>query len=173
MPTLTQLNQDADYLIKLIDACEDDSELTTILESELDVKYQEISSKIDAYIYVARKLEAEADFLSTEIKRMRELAESKRSVAKRLKSAIMQSMIGSGSKKQSTNYYSLTVASNSVHTFELADVSEFPDEFLVTETIVKIDKVRVKNAVDEDGLLYNKDGKVIAKLYKGKHLRVR
>ncbi len=150
MPTLTQLNQDADYLIKLIDACEDDSELTTILESELDVKYQEISSKIDAYIYVARKLEAEADFLSTEIKRMRELAESKRSVAKRLKSAIMQSMIGSGSKKQSTNYYSLTVASNSVHTFELADVSEFPDEFLVTETIVKIDKVTKNSSGNSD-----------------------
>jgi hypothetical protein len=173
MPTLSQLNQDADYLIKLINQCEGDDELTSLLETELDTKFKEISEKIDAYIYVSRMLESEAEFLSTEGKRMKELADQKRKVSKRLKNTIINTMSNCGVKKQSTNYYSLTIASNPVPTFELADIEEFPEEFLLTETVVKIDKDKVKKSIDDNGFLYNRDGKIIAKVYKGKHLRVR
>ena len=131
-----------------------------------------IEDKADGYAKVIKELIANADAIKAERERMDSRESALRNRADTLKKALQTSMEISGKTKFKTTLFSFNVQKNAP-SLKISESAHIPEEFLIPQE-PKIDKAGMKAAAkDNDGVLTDADGNVLAWLEQSQSLRIR
>lgn len=131
-----------------------------------------IEDKADGYAKVIKQLIANADEIKKEEERLAAREEAYRNRADSLKKMLQTSMEVTGKLKFKTTLFSFNVQKNAP-SLKISESAHIPEEFLIPQE-PKIDKAGMKAAAkDNDGVLTDADGNVLAWLERGQSLRIR
>lgn len=103
----------------------------------------EISNKGDGIIKFIRNEEASLKVIDEEIKRLQALKKSKNTKIRNMKSYLMHCMRLMGMKKIEGNLGRISIRKNPA-SLEILDGTIIPQEYMIKEVIINLDKTRVK-----------------------------
>ena len=127
--------------MRLYDLTQNELQLLRMLEEGQDVtdtleSIQEISiDKLEGYAKVIRTLEANAEALKNEIKRMQEVEKTCLNGAKRMKEAIYQHMQGTGKRKIDGRLFKFAIQKNPP-SLEVLNDTIIPQQYFTVPTPV-------------------------------------
>jgi hypothetical protein len=177
MPTLTDIQANLGLIESLLESTDDPEALQQLDDACLEA-LSDLKTKVDSYIYLIRKLNAEADFLLDESKRMADLGKSKKALSSRLKSHLLNRLTDENMKRLNTDYYTVSVCSNggksAMKVTEDLPYSEFPSQYVYTEIKPDLDVIRAECEKSPFGIIFDGSGNEIARLLpKSQHLRIK
>ena len=132
-----------DYLTLMNEIEQADGEITSEMESQLQINEGELQSKSIAYLSVIKERETFVSQIDEEIKRLTALKKRNNSLVNRLKENILNAVNLFGTIETKFNKFS-TRKSESV---EVLDVNELPKEFKVIKVTEQADKKAIKEAL--------------------------
>lgn len=143
MSTLYQLTSDYEYLLQLMEDPDTDPE---VLADTLEAVQGEMEDKLESYIVIMKKLEAEKAMWETERNRADSYVKSIDSNITRMKTAVMDAMTATGNDKFKTEHFKLSIAKNGGYQ-PLKITGEVSDSFMILEP--KPDMKRIREALEE------------------------
>ncbi len=149
--------------LKVLQLIEDGAEG---LEDTLESIEDGIEAKADGYARIIRNLEANAVALKTEIDRLTNRRRSIENSIDRLEENLKNAMIATGKEKIKTDLFNITVANNPA-AVNITNEDLIPDEFIRYETIKKIDRIAIRDALKNGAIMD------FAELTVGKGLRIK
>lgn len=149
MSNLLQLSAEAQTLDDLLSQVEnpDTPEVQALIARMLDLT-AEREKKVDAYCALIRELDLRAEARLAESKRLAERAKVNQNLADNLKERLQLALKTMGIKKLETERFTVSIAKNGGKApMELKD-AEVPDAYTTLETVVKIDRERVRRELE-------------------------
>lgn len=135
-------NIDADLFALYNEIENNGGEMTTELETQLEITEAERMTKGEGYVYVIKQLRSQAELLKAEAKRLQEIAKHYEASAEKLADRLLQSVIAHGAIK--TDFVSIsTRKSKSV---SITDESLLGAEYLRIKT--EPNKTAIKEALE-------------------------
>ena len=152
--SLLSLSQGIRELDDLLTSVEDPEspEVQEAIAKLLDLS-KDRDVKIDNYCQFIRELELRAEARKEESKRLAVRAEVNANVAKRLKASLQLALQTMEIKKVETTRFTVTRANNGGKLPLDLDEGLVPDEYKETVETVKIDKQKIRDALDEGKVL--------------------
>jgi len=136
------------------------------LEDTLESINDAIEVKAENYAKLIRNLEGNVNTLKTEIERLNDRKKSFENSIDRLKENLKLAMIQTGKEKIKTDLFNITVANNPA-AVNIPNEDLIPDEFIRYETIKKIDRIAIRDALKNGAIMD------FAELTVGKGLRIK
>lgn len=136
-------------------------------EAALDELRGTIEEKAESYAFVIKTLEAEADAINEEAKKLLAKAQYRINAAKRLKDHLQTGLEAAGIDKVKGNIYTVALQ-NSPPSVEVIDMVKVSMAWKVEHITESVDKKAVIQAWQDGG--YDLDGLTVKQ---GKHLRIR
>lgn len=151
MSNLYELSQEMAALDEALAQAEnpDAPEVKALIERAMDLT-TERKIKIEGCCRLIRELESRAEARRAEAKRLNERAQIAENAAERVKAFLMNAMHVMGIKKEDTEHFTVTVANNGGKLPMTIDDDKVPDAYTTLETVVKVDKERIRKEL-EDG----------------------
>ncbi len=154
-----------DEFIDLMDLAENEELDQQTLADTIEALTGEIEDKAEGWVCVIKELEADADKLDKEIKRLTVRKSVAENNAKRMKNTLMMVMEQIGMTKLPTEHFKLSVAGNGGQVPIIWTSDDIPDEY--TKVIREKDTDKVRAALKLGELPFAKLGE------RGKHLSIR
>lgn len=127
-------------------------ELTPEIETQLQISKADLQNKSVSYSFVIKQLESDISQIDAEIKRLKELKESRLKTVDRLEVTLKEAMVLFGVQKIESPLVNISLRNTeSVEVLHLALLS---DEYKKTKTEVSADKVAIKEAIKEGKNVY-------------------
>ena len=139
---LYELNQNFNNLISVLENTEDEN-IKELIKKSMDQLTLETNEKIENIIKYIKNLEAEAEALEKESKRLNDRKIKTLKKVDNLKGYLKDFTSSLESKKYNTGIFNISIRKNAA---SLVIDNEFlvPDEFCKTEIIRKVDKIALK-----------------------------
>lgn len=132
-------------LAQLLQMAEDEDIDEQVLADTMEALNLEIEDKADAYAKVMQELDADAEKLKGEIKRLSDRKRTIENNIKRMKDSLKVMMETTGETKFKTDLFSFSIANNGGKRpieYHFTDASELPEEFRKVKYEVDSDAVR-------------------------------
>lgn len=125
-----------------------EGELSEELENALVINQNELQEKSINYAYAIKSIESDIDAIDAEIKRLQTLKSSRTNAIDRMKSAVLNALTIYGINKVTSPTLNLSVRLNNP-SVEIINEYQIPQKFFKEKVKIEIDKVGIKNAIDE------------------------
>ena len=135
-------NIDADLFALYNEIENNGGEMTTELETQLEITEAERMTKGEGYVYVIKQLRSQAELLKAEAKRLQEIAKHYEASAEKLADRLLQSVIAHGQIKTAL----MTISSRKSKSVSITDESLLQAEFLRIKT--EPNKTAIKEALE-------------------------
>jgi hypothetical protein len=120
-------------------------ELTTELNEALILSQSQLQIKGGGYAKIMANKQANVDGATAEIKRLKAYIDQEQKKIDRLKNALLQSMLLTGTEKLESDFWRLSVRRSEA--VEVDIVEALPSEFINIKNVVTADKVAIKEAI--------------------------
>jgi seryl-tRNA synthetase len=120
-------------------------ELTTELNEALILSQSQLQSKGGGYAKIMANKQANVDGATAEMKRLKGYIDQEQKKIDRLKNALLQSMLLTGTEKLESDFWRLSVRRSEA--VEVDIVEALPSEFINIKNVVTADKVAIKEAI--------------------------
>jgi len=120
-------------------------ELTPELEQALILNQQQLQTKAGSYAKIIANYQANADGADAEIKRLKQYKEQNEKVVDRLKNALRESMLISGTEKLESDFWRFSVRRSEAVEVDLLEA--LPADYVTEKTTKSADKVAIKEAI--------------------------
>jgi hypothetical protein len=120
-------------------------ELTPELEQALILNQQQLQTKAGSYAKIIANYQANADGADAEIKRLKQYKEQNEKVVDRLKNALRESMLISGTDKLESDFWRFSVRRSEAVEVDLLEA--LPANYVTEKTTKSADKVAIKEAI--------------------------
>jgi hypothetical protein len=120
-------------------------ELTPELEQALILNQQQLQTKAGSYAKIIANYQANADGADAEIKRLKQYKEQNEKVVDRLKNALRESMLISGTDKLESEFFRFSVRRSEAVEVDLLEA--LPANYVTEKTTKSADKVAIKEAI--------------------------
>ena len=120
-------------------------ELTPELEQALILNQQQLQTKAGSYAKIIANYQANADGADAEIKRLKQYKEQNEKVVDRLKNALRESMLISGTDKLESEFFRFSVRRS--ESVEVDLLEALPANYVTEKTTKSADKVAIKEAI--------------------------
>jgi hypothetical protein len=120
-------------------------ELTPELEQALILNQQQLQTKAGSYAKIIANYQANADAADAEIKRLKQYKEQNEKVVDRLKNALSESMLISGTEKLESDFWRFSVRRSEAVEVDLLEA--LPANYVTEKTTKSADKVAIKEAI--------------------------
>ena len=141
MANLYEITREALELASLLET----EELTPELEQMLVINQEKMEVKVNNYAKVIANIQSDSDAIDQEIKRLKEMKESKERAITRLKDAVREAMLVSAIDKIESPLFKLSLRRS--ESVEVDIVEALPSEFINIKNVVTADKVAIKEAI--------------------------
>lgn len=141
MKTLFEITQEVIELASLLE----DGEFTPELEQQLAITRDELDAKSENYVKVIRQVEGDISVIDAEIKRLKELRDSKSKVVDRMKEALSTAMAAFNVDKIETSLMKLFFRKS--ESVEILDESLVPEQYKLSRVVVNPDKILIKKLI--------------------------
>ena len=135
-------NIDADLFALYNEIENNGGEMTTELETQLEITEAERMTKGEGYVYVIKQLRSQAELLKAEAKRLQEIAKHYEASAEKLADRLLQSVIAHGQIKTAL----MTISSRKSKSVSITDESLLGAEYLRIKT--EPNKTAIKEAIE-------------------------
>lgn len=162
---LRELEKDLETAYELlVESTDEDGEVNPEAVALFREYKAPFDKKVNAYVEIIKRIEAEIDFKKAEETRIKKNRQSLEKGLQWLKSNLVESLQALDYKKIKTDLYNCSVCSTP--SVNVLNIDEIPGEFKTVEMNVKIDKTKLKQAI--------KDGQEIpgAELVDSSYLRI-
>jgi hypothetical protein len=140
---LYQITQEAQYLAALLET----EELTPELEAELLINQEQLQTKGINYAKVIANYQSESDQIDAEIKRLKEMKESRDKKVTWLTESLKKAMIVSGIEKIESPLFKISLRRSEAVEVEIPEA--LPVDWQVKKVTITADKVAIKKAIKE------------------------
>jgi seryl-tRNA synthetase len=120
-------------------------ELTTELNEALILSQSQLQSKGGGYAKIMANKQANVDGATAEMKRLKGYIDQEQKKIDRLKNALLQSMLLTGTEKLESDFWRLSVRRSEA--VEVDIVEALPSQFINIKNVVTADKVAIKEAI--------------------------
>jgi hypothetical protein len=120
-------------------------ELTTELNEALILSQSQLQIKGGGYAKIMANKQANVDGATAEIKRLKAYIDQEQKKIDRLKNALLQSMLLTGTEKLESDFWRLSVRRSEA--VEVDIVEALPSEYINIKNVVTADKVAIKEAI--------------------------
>jgi len=120
-------------------------ELTTELNEALILSQSQLQIKGGGYAKIMANKQANVDGATAEMKRLKAYIDQEQKKIDRLKNALLQSMLLTGTEKLESDFWRLSVRRSEA--VEVDIVEALPSEFVNIKNVVTADKVAIKEAI--------------------------
>jgi hypothetical protein len=106
------------------------------IQGELDIK-------CDSYVVVIRQLEAQVEMIDTELIRLEKNKSALTNNIKRMKSAVLDTIQMTGSRKMVTDHFKLSIVKNGgKQPMEVDEIEKIPQDYLTMKPVANMEKIR-------------------------------
>lgn len=148
--SLYKISEDYYEVLKIIDSIEEKEYLDESVWLALEDVESELEKKMENYSYIMKRFQHEADFLSEEIKRLKDRRDLRLHKIDWLKENIKNVLLGLDIKKIETPEVTVRIQ-NSPMSVQIKDESKVPSKFKELEMVTKIKKSDILKYVKESG----------------------
>lgn len=142
--TLFELTQNAKDLYDLLTSADvDEEEREQIIADTMESIGAE--EKLESYAAIINQLTADEQMLKAEEERLAKKRKSVSANKDRMKAAVMAYMDAKGSVKENAGTF--TISFRKSQAVNIIDEALISGDYLVTETVTKVDKMAIKNAI--------------------------
>jgi len=120
-------------------------ELTTELNEALILSQSQLQIKGGGYAKIMANKQANVDGATAEMKRLKAYIDQEQKKIDRLKNALLQSMLLTGTEKLESDFWRLSVRRSEA--VEVDIVEALPSQFINIKNVVTADKVAIKEAI--------------------------
>jgi seryl-tRNA synthetase len=120
-------------------------ELTTELNEALILSQSQLQIKGGGYAKIMANKQANVDGATAEMKRLKAYIDQEQKKIDRLKNALLQSMLLTGTEKLESDFWRLSVRRSEA--VEVDIVEALPSQFVNIKNVVTADKVAIKEAI--------------------------
>ena len=138
---LYQITREALELAYLLET----EELTPELEAMLVINQEQLQTKAGNYAKVIANIQSDSDAIDTEIKRLKEMKESKDRAINRLKDAVKNAMLTSVIDKIENPLFKLSLRRS--ESIEVNVVEALPENYITRKVVLSADKLSIKDAI--------------------------
>lgn len=122
-------------------------ELSPELEKRLELNKQELAQKVDAYIFIDDRFQAEAKFFAERAKAYQKIARSFERLSDVLRERVKQVMVETDTKEIRGDEYRFVLSPTQPRL--VIEEGKLPREFLIQVTTVTPDKERIKTTLKD------------------------
>jgi hypothetical protein len=138
---LYQITREALELAYLLET----EELTPELEEMLVINQEQLQTKAGNYAKVIANIQSDSDAIDNEIKRLKEMKESKDRAINRLKDAVKNAMLISAIEKIESPLFKLSLRRS--ESIEVNVVEALPENYITRKVVLSADKLSIKEAI--------------------------
>jgi len=138
---LYQITREALELAYLLET----EELTPELEAMLVINQEQLQTKAGNYAKVIANIQSDSDAIDNEIKRLKEMKESKDRAITRLKDAVKNAMLTSAIDKIESPLFKLSLRRS--ESVEVNVVEALPENYITRKVVLTADKLSIKDAI--------------------------
>jgi hypothetical protein len=120
-------------------------ELTAELEQALILSQKQLQNKAGSYAKIIANYQANADAADAEIKRLKQYKEQNEKAVDRLKNALRESMLISGTEKLESEFWKFSIRRSEAVEVDLLEA--LPANYVTEKTTKSADKVAIKEAI--------------------------
>lgn len=137
-----------EYRLLAENLIESGGELTTEIETQLQISKTDLQNKSVSYSFVIKQLESDVSQIDNEIKRLNDLKKSRIKTIERLEETLKNAMILFDVQKIESPL--VTISLRNSESVEVLHLALLPDEFKKTSIpVVSADKAAIKEAIKE------------------------
>ena len=138
---LYEITREALELASLLET----EELTPELEQALMLSQKQLQTKAGSYAKIIANYQANADAADAEIKRLKQYKEQNEKAVDRLKNALLQSMVLTGTDKLECDFFRFSVRRSEAVEVDLLEA--LPANYVNEKTTKSADKIAIKEAI--------------------------
>ena len=132
----------AEYM-ELLSLLEDPDTDPQVIADTMEGIQGEIDIKCDSYVVVIKNLESQVEMIDAELIRLEKNKSALTNNIKRMKSAVLDTIQMTGSRKMVTDHFKLSVVKNGgKQPMEVDEIEKIPQDYLTMKPVANIEKIR-------------------------------
>lgn len=132
----------AEYM-ELLALLEDPDTDPQVIADTMEGIQGELDIKCDSYVVVIRQLEAQVEMIDAELIRLEKNKSALTNNIKRMKSAVLDTIQMTGSRKMVTDHFKLSVVKNGgKQPMEVDEIEKIPQDYLTMKPVANMEKIR-------------------------------
>ena len=138
--TLYELRAEYMELLALLEDPETDPQ---VIADTMEGIQGEIDIKCDSYVVVIKNLESQVEMIDAELIRLEKNKSALTNNIKRMKSAVLDTIQMTGSRKMVTDHFKLSVVKNGgKQPMEVDEIEKIPQDYLTMKPVANMEKIR-------------------------------
>lgn len=132
----------AEYM-ELLELLEDPDTDPQVIADTMEGIQGELDIKCDSYVVVIRQLEAQVEMIDAELIRLEKNKSALTNNIKRMKSAVLDTIQMTGSRKMVTDHFKLSIVKNGgKQPMEVDEIEKIPQDYLTMKPVANMEKIR-------------------------------
>ena len=132
----------AEYM-ELLALLEDPDTDPQVIADTMEGIQGEIDIKCDSYVVVIKNLESQVEMIDSELIRLEKNKSALTNNIKRMKSAVLDTIQMTGSRKMVTDHFKLSIVKNGgKQPMEVDEIEKIPQDYLTMKPVANMEKIR-------------------------------
>ena len=132
----------AEYM-ELLALLEDPDTDPQVIADTMEGIQGEIDIKCDSYVVVIKNLESQVEMIDAELIRLEKNKSALTNNIKRMKSAVLDTIQMTGSRKMVTDHFKLSIVKNGgKQPMEVDEIEKIPQDYLTMKPVANMEKIR-------------------------------
>ena len=132
----------AEYM-ELLALLEDPDTDPQVIADTMEGIRGELDVKCDSYVVMIRQLEAQVEMIDAELIRLEKNKSALTNNIKRMKSAVLDTIQMTGSRKMVTDHFKLSIVKNGgKQPMEVDEIEKIPQDYLTMKPVANMEKIR-------------------------------
>jgi chaperonin cofactor prefoldin len=138
--TLYELKDEYRQLLEMLEDPDIDPQ---VIADTMEAVSGELDVKCDSYVVIIKKLEAQVEMIDTELIRLEKNKSALTNNIKRMKSAVLDTIQMTGSRKMVTDHFKLSIVKNGgKQPMEVDEIEKIPQDYLTMKPVANMEKIR-------------------------------